>query len=145
METSSFLLWYIWEQFIVGLIGYLSLTEGLHLRCIYVRQPQQLATCAYEVKHENSPADAMGANRPCPQNEDIMKCGNTCFFSRKILSLCIRMSLLQHTVNPWPVLSVLLLRCHANMCRLCRYSIWSGCLALRCLYNLLPYGQFRDH
>lgn len=49
------------------------------------------------------------------------------------------------TVNPWPVLSVLLLRCHANMCRLWRDLIWSGCLALGCLYNLIPYGQFRDH
>lgn len=74
----------------MSLIGYLSLTEGLHLRCIYVRQPQQLATCACDVKHENSTADAMGANRPFPENEDIMKCGDTCFFSRKILLLCIR-------------------------------------------------------
>ncbi len=24
-------------------------------------------------------------------------------------------------------------------------GIWSGCLALGCLYNLIPYGQFRDH
>ncbi len=43
------------------------------------------------------------------------------------------------------VLSVVLLRCHANMCRLCRDLIRSGCLALGCLYNLIPYGQFRDH
>lgn len=39
---------------------------------------------------------------------------------------------------------LLLLRCHANMWRLWRDLILSGCLALISLYNLKPYGQFRD-
>lgn len=77
MKQSSLLVWCMWEQFDVRLIGYLSLDEKVHLPCAYLPKSEHLMTCE---THEKSKASVIEAHLLFPKT----LWSNTCLLIRKI-------------------------------------------------------------
>lgn len=145
METFSLLLWYIWEQFCLCLIGYLSLTRGPQSAVRICTSTTAVSNMCLWCETLKLHSRCNGSKSSLPWEWRHYEVWQHMFLQQKNIIIMHSHGSFYNTQLTHDLFSQNYCCAVTQIWWLWRDLIWSGCLALRCLYNLMPYGQFGDH